>query len=120
MRECAIVTVASVPLRASSSETGRPTSNERPITTARLPEIGTSYFASSSITPRGVAPTCPGHSLHEASEARIGEPVDILRGRDQVDDRTRVEAIGQRQLHEDAVDGRIGGERGDDVLHLGL
>ena len=42
VREWAIVTVASVPLRFRSSESGSPTSVERPITTARLPLVGTS------------------------------------------------------------------------------
>ena len=41
VREWAIVTVASTPLRASSSETGSPTSCERPMTTARRPTVST-------------------------------------------------------------------------------
>ena len=41
VRLWAIVTVASVPLRASSSDSGRPTSVERPITTARAPGVAT-------------------------------------------------------------------------------
>ena len=60
VREWAIVTVASVPLRLRSSDSGRPTSVERPITSARFPEIGTSYFSSRRMTPSGVQPTRPG------------------------------------------------------------
>ena len=41
MRLWPIVTVASTPLRASSSEIGSPTSVERPITTARFPLVAT-------------------------------------------------------------------------------
>jgi hypothetical protein len=42
VREWAMVTVASTPLAASSSAIDRPTSCERPTTTARRPDSGTS------------------------------------------------------------------------------
>ena len=41
VREWASVTVASTPLRPSSSTIGSPTSVERPTTTARLPDVAT-------------------------------------------------------------------------------
>jgi len=42
VRECAIVTVASTPFRARSSDSGKPTNVERPITIARRPLVGIS------------------------------------------------------------------------------
>ena len=55
-----MVTVASVPLRLSNSDSGSPTSVERPITTARRPLVAMSYFSSNRITPSGVQLTSPG------------------------------------------------------------
>jgi hypothetical protein len=41
VRECASVTVASMPLRPSNSTCGSPVSVDRPITVARFPAVAT-------------------------------------------------------------------------------
>ena len=65
-------------------------------------------------------PTRPGHAAHEPAHRALGEPVDVLLRRDQVDDRVGVEAARERQLDEDAVDVGIGGQLGDRGLDLAL
>ena len=59
-------------------------------------------------------------AAHETAHRRLGQPVDVLLGRDHAQHRLRVEVAGQRQLAEDAVHRRVGSQRGDDVLELGL
>ena len=72
------------------------------------------------MTPSGVQPTRPGDAAHEAAHRALGEPVDVLLRRDQVDHRLGVEPVRQRQLDEDPVHVRIGGQLGDRRLDLAL
>ena len=58
--------------------------------------------SSSRITPSGVHGTRPGLTLNEPAEGPIGEPVDVLRERNQSEHGVSVEMIRQRQLHEDS------------------
>ena len=96
------VTVASTPLRASSSGIGRPTSVERPMTTARCPRSHAVALQQAHHPERG-ARHGPGEAAHQAARSTLGQPVDVLLRRDEVQHGLRVEAAGQRQLHEDAV-----------------
>lgn len=57
LREWQTVTVASAPFFISSRAMGLPTMRLRPITTARLPFVGTSARLRSSIMPAGVHAT---------------------------------------------------------------
>ena len=72
------------------------------------------------MTPSGVHADETRPAAHEAAHRALGEPVDVLLRRDQVDHRLGVEAGGQRQLDEDAVHVGVGGELGDRRLDLAL
>ena len=62
----------------------------------------------------------PGHAAHEPAHRPLGEPVDVLLRRDQVDHRVGVEAGRQRQLDEDPVHVGVGRQLGDGRLDLAL
>jgi hypothetical protein len=55
----------------------------------------------------------PGLAGAELADIDEMEAVDILVGRDGLDDLAGIDVIGQRKLDQDAVDGRIGVEVGD-------
>ncbi|MNR23217.1 hypothetical protein D3C85_1402240 [compost metagenome] len=48
------------------------------------------------------------------------KPVHVLLGRDGLDDLVRVHVLGQRKLHQDAVDGRVLVQDGDAGQQFGL
>ena len=79
------MTVASTPLRASSSDSGRPTSIDRPTidgaTAGRLDAVALEQADHAERR----APDEARHAAHEPAHRALGEAVDVLLGRDQVD-----------------------------------
>ena len=61
-----------------------------------------------------------GQAAHEPAHRALGETVDVLLGGISAQHRLGVEAAGQRQLAQDAVHARVGGQRADGVFDLGL
>jgi hypothetical protein len=57
-------------------------------------------------------------ALRQGADVLGVEAVDVLLGRDRLKHLFFVEVLGQRQLHQDAVDGRVGIQLGDLVEHL--
>ena len=118
VRECATVTVA---FSASSSCTsGLPTMLERPITTASSP-------ASESMHGLGQPHAAERRARRQRRQARRQAPgidrmkaVDVLGRIDGGDHLLRVDLRRQRELHQDAVHGRIGVEPADQREQLGL
>ena len=71
--------------------------------------------------PAGVQGTSARASPTASSPALTGwKPVDVFRRRDGVQDAAGVYVIGQRQLHEDAVDLPVRVERLDQTEQIGL
>ena len=61
-----------------------------------------------------------GATTHESAHRALGQAVDVLLRRDEVDDRFGVETVGERELHEDAVHRVVGDEFTHDRLDLCL
>ena len=57
---------------------------------------------------------------HQPAQRPLGQPVDVLLRRDHGQHGVGVEAVGERQLHEDSVDVGVGGQLGDGRLDLSL
>ena len=64
--------------------------------------------------------TKAGAAHHQCARARDVEAIDVLGGRDGLDDLLRVHVLGDRQLDEDAVHLGVGVQRADAVEKLGL
>ena len=60
------------------------------------------------MTPAGVAPTCAGRAQVELARVQWMQAVDVLHRVDRPDHSGLVDVLGQRQLHEEAVDSLVG------------
>ena len=110
------VTVASAP--SSSAAIGLPTMFDRPTTTAFAPASGRRASSISFITPKGVQATKRGSPMQQAANVLGVNAVDVLARIDGEQHAPRVDAGGQRQLDQDAVDAAVGVQRRDDLQEL--
>ena len=78
----------------------------RPMMTTCLPSTGTLCAREQLDDARGRARQRSGRAHDEPSEVRRVQPVDVLGRVDAQEDLLLVDAVGQRQLHEDRVDRR--------------
>ena len=111
VREWQTVTVALPPGPSCSSRAaiGRPTMLDRPTITAFAPVVSTPLRSSSCCTPYGVAGRNPdGITARDLAHVHGMKAVHVLARIDAQQHATRVDVLGQRQLHQNAVDLRIG------------
>ena len=113
MRECAMVTVQFS--RSSSCAIGLPTMFERPMTTASRPDRSCFTDFASIIEPTGVHGASARSPIDRRPTLTGWKPSTSFAGSISSSTLLAVDLLGQRQLHQDAVDVRIGVELGDEL-----
>ena len=97
----------------NSSAAGLPTRIERPITTTLAPvRSGRSRLGQDHAADRRAGAQAR-LAEHQLAGARFGQAVDVLQRIDRGEHVGFADVLGQRQLHQDAVDLRIARERVD-------